>query len=102
MVSHGEHITPTPAPSKATDPIDYWWPVCRGDEIMRAFHDAPEPEAWKIVERHPALLLPELVDAAERLIGRTRPLDGLREMHHTLRGSIAYAAYHRLLATALA
>lgn len=69
---------------------------------MRAFHTAPEPEAWKVVERHPALLLPELVDAAERALGRTRALAGLREMHHTLRGSPAYAPYHRLLATALA
>lgn len=69
---------------------------------MRAFHDAPEPEAWRVVERHPALLMPELVDAAERLFGRTRPLEGLREMHHALRGSTAYAPYHRLLAAALA
>jgi hypothetical protein len=69
---------------------------------MRAFHAAPEPEAWSVVQRHPALLLPELVDAAERVLGRTRPLDGLREMHRTLRGSGAYAPYHRLLATALA
>ena len=69
---------------------------------MRAFHAAPESEAWKVVERHPALLLPELVDVAERVLGRTRALAGLREMHHTLRGSPAYAPYHRLLATALA
>jgi hypothetical protein len=69
---------------------------------MRAFHAAPEAEAWKVVERHPALLLPELVDAAERALGRTRALDGLREMHQTLRGSPAYAPYHRLLAAALA
>jgi hypothetical protein len=69
---------------------------------MRAFHAAPEPEAWRVVERHPALLLPELVDAAERTLGRTRALVGLREMHHALRGSPAYAPYHRLLASALA
>jgi len=102
MVSHGEMPTPTPTASKATDPLGYWWPVCRGEEIMRAFHDAPEPEAWKVVEQHPALLMPELVDVAERLFGRTRPLDGLREMHLALRGSAAYAPYHRLLAAALA
>lgn len=69
---------------------------------MRAFHAAPEPEAWRVVERHPALLLPELVDAAERTLGRTRPVEGLREMHRALRGSPAYAAYHRLLAAVLA
>ena len=69
---------------------------------MRAFHAAPEPEAWRVVERHPVLLLPELVDAAERVLGHTRALDGLREMHQALRGSPAYAAYHRLLAAALA
>ena len=101
MASQGEPITPTPAPSKATDPVGYWWPVCRGEEIMRAFHDAPEPEAWRVVERHPALLLPEILEAAEQLFGRTRPIDGLREMHQSLRGSIAYPAYHRLLAGAL-
>ncbi|HEU4728542.1 MAG TPA: hypothetical protein VFT22_11645 [Kofleriaceae bacterium] len=69
---------------------------------MRAFHAAPEPEAWKVVERHPALLLPELIDVAERVLGRTRALAGLREMHQALRGSPAYAPYHRLLAAALA
>ncbi len=69
---------------------------------MRAFHGAPESDAWKVVERHPVLLLPELVDVAERVLGRTRAIDGLREMHHTLRGSPAYAPYYRLLATALA
>jgi len=69
---------------------------------MRAFHAAPESDAWKIVERHPVLLLPELVDVAERVLGRTRALGGLREMHHSLHGSPAYAPYHRLLATALA
>lgn len=69
---------------------------------MRAFHNAPEPEAWKVVERHPTLLLPELVDAAERALGRTRALAGLREMHLSLRGSPAYGPYHRMLATALA
>jgi hypothetical protein len=84
------------------DPIGYWWPVCRGPEIMRAFHAAPEPEAWRVVERHPALLLPELVDAAERALGRSRALDGLREMQHALRGTPAYAPYQRLLADTLA
>jgi len=69
---------------------------------MRAFHAAPESDAWKVVERNPLLLLPELVDVAERVLGRTRALAGLREMHHALRGSPAYAPYHRLLATALA
>jgi hypothetical protein len=69
---------------------------------MRAFHNAPEPDAWKVVERHPALLLPELVDAAEKALGRSRALQGLREMHQALRGSPAYAPYHRLLAAALA
>ena len=68
---------------------------------MRAFHVAPEHEAWRIVERHPALLLPELIDAAEQVLGRSRAIDGLREMHLALRGSPAYAPYHRLLATAL-
>jgi hypothetical protein len=92
----------TPPPSAIDDPLGYWWPVCRGAEIVRAFHAAPEPEAWRVVARHPALLLPEVVDAAERTLGRTRELRGLREMHHTLRGSPAYAAYHRLLASTLA
>jgi hypothetical protein len=102
MVSHRETGGRTPPPSVLDDPTGYWWPVCRGPEIMRAFHAAPEPEAWRVVERHPVLLLPELVDAAERVLGRTRALDGLREMHHALRGSPAYAAYHRLLAAVLA
>jgi len=102
MSSHRGQASRTPPPSAIDDPVSYWWPVCRGAEIMRAFHAAPEPEAWRVVERHPALLLPELVDAAERALGRTRALAGLREMHHSLRGSPAYAPYHRLLAAALA
>ena len=102
MVSHRESGDRTPRPDPLDDPAGYWWSVCRGPEIMRAFHAAPEPQAWRVVERHPALLLPELVDAAERVLGRTRAIDGLREMHHTLRGSPAYAPYHRLLAAALA
>jgi hypothetical protein len=102
MASQREQTSRTPIPNAPNDPLGYWWPVCRGDEIMRAFLAAPEAEAWRFVERHPALLLPELVDAAERTLGRTRALDGLREMHHALRGSPAYAPYHRLLATALA
>lgn len=84
------------------DPPGYWWPVCRGTEIMKAFHAAPESEAWRVIERHPALLLPELVDAAERALGRTRAIAGLREMQAALRGSPAFAAYHRLLAGWLA
>jgi len=59
-----EPVSRTPPPSVLDDQLGYWWRVCRGEEIMRAFHAAPEPEAWRIVERHPALLLPELVDAA--------------------------------------
>jgi hypothetical protein len=102
MSSHRDQTSRTPPPSVLDDPLGYWWPVCRGEELMRAFHAAPEPDAWRVVERHPALLLPELVDAAERTLGRSRALDGLREMHHSLRGSPAYAPYHRLLATALA
>jgi hypothetical protein len=92
----------TPIPSALGDPLGYWWTVCRGAELMRVFHAAPETEAWRTVERHPALLLPELIDAGERVLGRTRALDGLREMHQALRGSPAYAPYHRLLAAALA
>src|SRR5262249_57358841 len=99
MSSPREQASTTPYPSVLEDPLGYWWPVCRGAEVMRAFHGAPESDAWKVVERHPVLLLPELVDVAERVLGRTRALDGLREMHHTLRGSPAYAPYYRLLAT---
>ncbi|TMQ20330.1 MAG: hypothetical protein E6J90_16585 [Deltaproteobacteria bacterium] len=102
MATHHEPAGRPPLPSVHDDPLGYWWPVCRGEEIMRAFHAAPELDAWRVVERHPALLLPEIVDAAERMLGPTRALAGLREMHHTLRGSPAYAPYHRLLAAALA
>jgi len=67
------------------------------------FLAAAEVEAWRVVEHHPVLLLPELVDAAERTLGRSRALDGLREMHHALRGTTtAFAPYHRLLVAALA
>jgi hypothetical protein len=98
-------VPSTPAAPSAlaasNDPLAYWWPVCRGEEIVRAFLATPEHEAWRAVERHPALLLPEVVDVAERMLGRTRQIDGLREMHQSLRGSPAYAAYHRLLVAAL-
>jgi hypothetical protein len=102
MPSQREQASRTPPPSPVDDALGYWWPVCRGAEVMRAFHAAPEPEAWRVVERHPTLLLPELVDAAERALGRTRALAGLREMHRTLRGSPAYAPYQRMLAAELA
>jgi hypothetical protein len=39
---------------------------------MRTFHAAPEHEAWSIVQRCPVLLLPELVEVAERALGRSR------------------------------
>jgi hypothetical protein len=102
MSSHHDQAARVSPPSAVDDALGYWWPVCRGEQIMRAFLAAPEVEAWQVVERHPALLLPELIDAAERVLGRTRALDGLREMHHALRGSAAYAPYHRLLVAALA
>src|SRR5690348_13356272 len=54
--------TSAPTASAPDDPVAYWWPVCGGEEILRAFHAAPEAEAWSVVQRHPALLLPELVD----------------------------------------
>jgi hypothetical protein len=102
-VQHASSAPDAPlAASAADDAPGYWWSVLRGEDLVRAFHATPEHEAWQVVERHPALLLPELVDAAERMLGRTRELDGLREMHQSLRVSPAYAAYHRLLAAALA
>jgi len=100
MSSRG--LAHTPPPKVTDDPLGYWWPVCRGPELMRLFHATPETEAWRAVERNPALLLPELVDAAERALGATRAIAGLREMQHALRGSPAYAPYHRLLAAQLA
>lgn len=102
MSSHPDAAGQASASSAIDDALGYWWPVCRGEEIVGAFVAAPEAEAWQIVERHPALLLPELVDAAERVLGHHRAIAGLREMHHALRGSIAYAPYHRLLVAALA
>jgi hypothetical protein len=101
MPSHHETGARTPPPSVLDDPLGYWWPVCHGEEIMRAFQAAPETEAWRVIERYPVLLMPELIDAAERMLGHSRPFDGLREMHQALRGSAAYAAYHRLLVSAL-
>jgi hypothetical protein len=89
------------APVASEDPAAYWWPVCGGEDILRAFHAAPEHEAWSVVQRYPVLLMPELVDAAERVLGRTRPIEGLREMHRSLRTSSAYAPYQRLLVAAL-
>src|ERR1043165_8039000 len=94
-------ITGTSAPNANEDPVAYWWPVCGGEEILRAFHAAPEHEAWSVVQRYPALLMPEIVAAAERVLGRTRPIEGLREMHRSLRSSSSYAPYQRLLVAAL-
>jgi hypothetical protein len=102
MSSHPDLAARALAPSAVDDALGYWWPVCRGEEAVRVFLAAPEAEAWRILEHHPVLLLPELVDAAERTLGRSRALDGLREMHHALRGSTAFAPYHRLLVAALA
>jgi hypothetical protein len=69
---------------------------------MRIFHAAPEAEAWRVVQHHPVLLLPELIDAADRALGPSRATAGLREMLRSLRGTPHFVAYHRLLATALA
>jgi hypothetical protein len=102
MSSHHDQTARASPPSAVDDALGYWWPVCRGAEIMRAFLSTLEAEVWQVVERHPALLLPELVDAAERALGRSRALDGLREMHQALRSSPAYAPYHRLLVATLA
>jgi hypothetical protein len=102
MASHGDRSTqPTPPAHASDDPLWYWWHVCHGADVMRTFHAAHENEAWNIVHRHPVLLLPELVDAAERALGRSRAIDGLRQMHQSLRGTPHYAPYHRLLATVL-
>ncbi|HEY5933370.1 MAG TPA: hypothetical protein VIU61_01970 [Kofleriaceae bacterium] len=83
------------------DPLAYWWKVCRGTEVMRAFHAAPETEAWNVVYQYPVLLLPELVDAAEREMGPTRETRGLREMQRALHGTAHFPAFMRMLAMAL-
>lgn len=82
--------------------LEYWWQVCRGAEVMQAFSAAPEADAWIIVHRHPVLLLPELVEAMERVLGPSRATAGLRQMQQSLRGTAYFAPYHRLLATVLA
>jgi hypothetical protein len=84
------------------NPLEYWWQLCRGAEVMQAFSAAPEAEAWRVVERHPVLLLPELVDAAEAVLGPSRATAGLRQMQQSLRGTPYFAPYHRLLVQALA
>lgn len=68
---------------------------------MRAFHAAPETEAWNVVYQYPVLLLPELVDAAEREMGPTRETRGLREMQRALHGTPHFAPFMRMLAMAL-
>jgi hypothetical protein len=78
MPTHGDQFADPTPPSQTSDPLSYWWHVCRGAEVMRVFHAAPEPEAWSVVHRHPVLLLPELVDAAERALGPSRATAGLR------------------------
>lgn len=102
MASHGDRFTQLTPPAHAfDDPLWYWWHVCHGADVMRTFLAAHEHEAWGIVHRHPVLLLPELVEAAERALGRSRAIDGLRQMHQSLRGTPHDAPYHRLLATVL-
>jgi hypothetical protein len=83
------------------DPLAYWWKVCRGADVMRTFHAAPETEAWNVVYQIPVLLLPELVDAAEREMGPTRETAGLRQMQRSLQGTPHFAPYMRMLAMAL-
>jgi len=80
----------------------YWWHVARGVDAMRAFVTAPEHEAWSVVNRCPILLLPEVVEAAEQVLGPSRATAGLREMQASLRGTAYFGPFHRLLATALA
>jgi len=100
-MASGRITDSTPPPDAATDPLWYWWHTCRGAQAMRAFQAAPESEAWGVIHRNPVLLLPELVDAAERTLGKSRAIDGLRQMHQSLRQSPLFAPYHRLLANAL-
>ena len=80
---------------------EYWWQVCRGAEVMQAFCAAPESEAWNVVHQHPVLLLPELVDAAEQMLGASYATAGLRQMQRSLRGTPYFAPFHRQLVTAL-
>jgi hypothetical protein len=102
MPSHSDRSADLASqPNNLDDPLWYWWHICRGADVMRTFHAAPEHEAWSVVQRYPVLLLPELVEVAERALGRSRVIDGLREMHQSLRGTPLYAPYHRLLATVL-
>ena len=79
----------------------YWWHVVRGADAMRAFCAAPEHDAWSVVHRYPILLLPEIVDAAEQVLGASHATAGLRQMHRSLRGTPYFVPFHRLLATAL-
>jgi hypothetical protein len=84
------------------NPLEYWWQLCGGAELLHAFSAAPESEAWSVVERSPVLLLPELVDAAEQVLGPSRATAGLRQMQQALRGTPYFAPYHRLLVQVLA
>ncbi len=93
--------TPTPRDAR-TIPAWYWWHVCRGDEAMGVFCEAGEALAWQVIYQYPVLLLPELAVAAEHALGWSYAIEGLRQMHQSLRGTPQYAPFHRMLATALA
>jgi hypothetical protein len=99
--AHGRE--PSPRDRVGTIAPWYWWHVCRGPEVMRAFANTPEHEAWGAIHQHPILLLPELVESA-RLAGgfNDRAIGGLAQMHASLRGTPHFAPFQRLLATALA
>lgn len=72
-----------------------------GADAMRAFCAAREQDAWNVVHQHPILLLPEVVDAADQVLGPSRATVGLRQMHGSLRGTPYFVSFHRLLATML-
>jgi hypothetical protein len=83
------------------DSAEYWWQVCRGAEVMADSAATPESDAWSAISRHPILLLPELVDAAEQILGKTAATIGLRQMHQSLSGSQYFVPFQRMLAHTL-
>lgn len=107
LVSHCAELAAGRRPSRRSlevraVPLWYWWHVFRGADVIALFHQTPEHAAWNVVHANPTLLLPEIVDAAERALGPSAALAGLRQMQLSLRSSNYLVPFQLLLANVLA
>ncbi|HUS30636.1 MAG TPA: hypothetical protein VMZ53_19135 [Kofleriaceae bacterium] len=100
-----EGIKPEPRNRQAevpTLPSWYWWYAFEARDAMKFFADAEtDPDRFDAVRRFPILLMPEIADAGEALVGE-KPAKKLRELRPYLRRDPSMAPAWKGLAERLA